>query len=327
MPERRPSAARRIRTLFPLPLLLVFGAGVAWVAHITWVGRLGTDLDSPELATSVTVTLQLGALLAVAFAMGMPGRARRQLAVGPGRLRWWHGAVSLNGALFLVVAAYATPRLGAVLVTVAVVGGQVIGGLLVDRVGIGPVGKHPITLPRVLGMTIALVAVLVGAGAGATGGDLHIWLLLLCALTGAGTAVQQAALGQMARATGQPVLAAAINTGTAGIAIWIIALALTGGTAPGGWSAPPSHWIGGLFGASVLVLLSIGGRSIGVLRLMLGFVAGQTCGSLIADLINSPAGEGITPLAIVGLVLTIAAVVVSGLGRRPRALVPAPLET
>ena len=325
MPGRRQSATRRIRTLFPLPLLLVFGAGVAWVAHITWVGRLGDDLDSPELASSVTVTLQLGALLAVAFVMGMPARARLRLAAGPYRLRWWHVAVSLNGGLFLVVAAYATPRLGAVLVTVAVVGGQVIGGLLVDRVGIGPVGQHPITLPRVIGVAIALVAVIVGAGG--TGGDLHIWLLVLCALTGAGTAVQQAALGHMARATGQPVLAAAINTGTAGIAIWIVALVLTGGTAPGGWSAPPSHWIGGLFGASVLVLLSIGGRSLGVLRLMLGFVAGQTFGSLIADLISPPDGEGITTIAIVGLVLTITAVVVSGLGRKPRPVVPAPAET
>jgi hypothetical protein len=64
-------------------LLLVVGAGVAWVGHISSSGRLGGDLGSPELASGVTVTVQLGALLIVAAVIGALRRARRRLAARP----------------------------------------------------------------------------------------------------------------------------------------------------------------------------------------------------------------------------------------------------
>ena len=260
------------------------------------------------------VLVQFGVLVLLALLTRAPARARRKLASGPG-LRWWHWVVGLNGGLYLIVAAYATPRLGAVLVTVGIVGGQVAGGLVVDRIGLSPVGQQAITPFRLLGIALALAAV--GIGAGGAAGELHLGLLALAVAAGAGTAVQQAALGHVARATGEPVLSGVINCTAAGIGIWIVALAVTGGTAQGGWSAPPQDWLAGPLGALILVLLAIGARAVGILRLMLAFVAGQTLGSLTVDLIDPPEGDGITALAVVGLVLTIAAVVVSGLGRKP----------
>jgi transporter family-2 protein len=309
------------RGVVSLPLILVFASGITWVIHITIVGRLGRDLGSPEVASGVTVTFQLGILLLAGAVIGAPGRARRRLAAG-GRIRWWHVLAGTNGGLFLIVAAYATPKLGAVVVTVAIVAGQVVGGLVVDRIGLGPLGAQPVTIARFVAMAVALVAVVLGAGG--TRGDLDVGLLALAALVGALTAVQQAALGHVARATGEPVLAAALNVIVGGAAIWAVALAVTGGSPPGGWSAPPHHWIGGLFGASTLFLLAAGARSLGILQLTLAVVAGQTFASLFVDLLAPPEGGGITGLTVLGLVLTVAAVLISGVGRRPRPVVAEP---
>jgi transporter family-2 protein len=309
--------ARRFlpRGVVSLPLLLVFVSGITWVIHITIVGRLGRDFDSPEVASGVTVAIQLAILLLAGAAIGAPGRARRRLAAG-GHVRWWQVLAGTNGGLFLIVAAYATPKLGVVVVTVAIVAGQVVGGLVVDRIGLGPLGAQPVTIARLVAMAVALVAVVLGAGG--TPGDLDVGLLALAGGTGVLTAVQQAALGHVARATGEPVLAAALNVIVGGAAIWAVALIVTGGTPLGGWSAPPHHWIGGVFGAATLILLAAGARSVGILQLTLAVVAGQTCASLCVDLVAPPEGEGVTALTVLGLVFTVAAVLISGVGRRPR---------
>jgi bacterial/archaeal transporter family-2 protein len=136
-------------------------------------------------------------------------------------------------------------------------------------------------------------------------------------LAGAGVAVQWAALGHVAKATGEPLAASAINFAAGAVAIVIVALVVTGGSAPGGWSAPPGEWIGGMLGACVAVLMATVARTVGVLQMMLALVAGQSAGGLLLDLVAPPPGEAVTVLTVVGVALTVAAVLVSGIKRRP----------
>jgi transporter family-2 protein len=135
-------------------------------------------------------------------------------------------------------------------------------------------------------------------------------------LSGAGVAFQQAALGHVARATGEPLAAAGLNLTVGLVVLVVVALVSTGGSPPGGWSAPPLDWIGGVVAAVGAVVMATTVGRLGVLQLMLAVVAGQSIGALVLDLVAPPAGESVTALKFVSLALVVAAVVVSGLHRR-----------
>jgi transporter family-2 protein len=295
----------------PALLALVFLGGFALSVQAFVNGRLGASLGSVWLAGSVNNAVGLAGAAAVGVATGALGRARRRLAEGTSP-RWWHVLAGVNGALFVTVAAKAAPLVGVALFTVAFVCGQSLGSLVIDRVGMSPAGRRPFTAARVLGVVLALVAVTVGA-LGARG-ELRLGLLVLAAVAGAGVAVQHAALGHVANATGEPLAAVAVNLAVGGTLLVLLALALTGGSAPHGWSAPPLEWTGGLLGAAAGVTMAIVVPILGVLRLVLAIVAGQAVGALVLDLVAAPPGEAVTAFTVVSVVLTFVAVAVSGMG-------------
>jgi transporter family-2 protein len=292
---------------------LVFAVGVGFAVQAFLNGRLSTSLGSAELAGTVNNVVGLAVLLAYGTITGVPARARRALP-GAGRLRWWHLVAGVNGAFFIAVGAYAAPRVGIALLVVAVVCGQSTGSLLVDWLGLSPAGRRPFTPPRVLAAGLALVAVALGA----VGSTAHArpLLLVLLLVAGAGTAIQQAALGHVTRATGEPVAAAAINFAVGTAALLLVALVVTGGDAPNGWSAPPAQWTAGVIGAACAVIMARFVSRLGVLRLMLLIVAGQSVGGLVLDVVAPPAGESLTVLSFVSVGLTLVAVAISASGAR-----------
>jgi transporter family-2 protein len=128
-------------------------------------------------------------------------------------------------------------------------------------------------------------------------------------------ALQQAANGQLAALTGEPLAAGLANFALSTAMLAALALLVTGGAPPHGWDAPPLEWIGGLFGVGVVVATAWVVPVLGVLRLMLALVAGQTAGALVIDLIAPAPGEPVTAWTVLGVVLTLVAVFVSGRGR------------
>jgi len=197
--------------------------------------------------------------------------------------------------------------------TVSLVCGQLAGGSLIDRFGLGPAGRLPITLVRALGVALAVVAVAIGVNG--SDGDLHLGLLLLAALAGAGAALQHAAMGHIAGATGEPLAAAVLNFAVGLIVILVVAAAVTGGSPGDGWSAPPGEWLGGVLGATSAVIIAAAVRRLGVLRLTLVLIAGQSVGALVLDFVAPAEGEHVTVLTFVSVLLTIGAVYVSGIAR------------
>ncbi len=306
-----------------LALALAFAAGAALSVQAFVNGRLAESLGSALLAGTINNAVGLAALLAVAAAIGAPGRARRELRVA-GRPRLWQLVAGANGALFIVVSATAAPEVGIALLTVALVCGQMGGGLVVDRFGLTPAGRRRLTRARVLAVALTISAVALAA-LGARG-DPQLLLLALAVLAGAGIAVQQAAVAHVARVTGEPVVAAAVNFLAGALVVTGVTAALADPPA-GGWSAPPGEWIGGLLGATVAVLLARVVAVLGALQVVLAVVAGQSLGGLVIDLVAPVPGEAVRLGTVVGVALTIAAVAVSGRGapaaRGPAAPQPA----
>lgn len=308
-------SARRVALL-----ALIVGTGAAISLQAFANGRLGAAFGSPELAATVNNLVGLACALVIGTIVGVPRRASRSLRA-PTRpaLRRWHLVAGANGALFVTVTAYAAPRVGIALLTVALVSGQMAGSLGVDAVGLSPAGRRPPTRWRVLGALLAIAAVMLGAIG--SGGDLRVGLLALALLTGAGVAFQQAAMGHVAGATGEPLAAATLNLAVGAALLIVVALASTGGSPPAGWSAPPIDWIGGLVAAGGAVVMAATVSRLGVLQLMLAVVAGQSVGALAIDLIAPATGQEVTVEKVLSLGLLVIAVIVTALARtRPGAV-------
>lgn len=294
-------------------LTVLAGMGSSLQAFVN--GRLGQHLGSVELAALYNTASGLVVLVTLAAITGVlrPG-LRRLYGTRPRgglRLRWWYVAPGACGAAFVLVSAASAPRVGVALLTVALVAGQTSGGLVVDRLGLSPAGRRGFTPPRLLGSALALIAVVVGAVDSSH--DLAWGLLALGVLAGIAVAVQQAALGQLTRASGAPLASSVVNFGVGMMLLAVVSLATTGGSAPNGWSAPPLDWIGGALGSMIIIVLAAVVSTLGVLRVLLALVAGQSVGALIVDSVAPVSGEAVTARTVVTIALTLLAVVISGL--------------
>lgn len=294
-----------------LGLAFASGAGIALQAYSN--GRLGGSLGSVELAAATNNVVGLALLLAIGVGTGAFARGLRRLREATGRPRWWHFLGGPAGAALIFVSTRAAPEVGVAVLTVALVCGQTLGSLAVDAAGLSPAGRRPLTPFRLLGTALAVAAVtLTALGAG---GDLDVVLLACAVLAGVGIAVQQAANGQLAARTGEPVAAGTVNFLLGATILVTVALVATGGEAPRGWSAPAPQFFGGFLGVFAVLVGAWTVASLGVLRLTLAVVAGQSAGALAVDLVAPAPGEAVTVVTVLGVVLTVVAVLVSGRGR------------
>jgi len=256
------------------------------------------------------------ATLAIVGATGALPRARARLRALGGAPAWYFLG-GLAGAALVLVSATAAPVLGVALLTVAQVCGSTGGGLPVDAIGLGPSGRRAITPARVAGVLLAIAATAISARS--AGGDLDVLLLVLAFMAGLTLPLQAAANGRLALATGEPWAASLVNVVVGFSALGIVALVTLATTPLGAMPGNPLLYAGGVFGALVVVVGATAVQTLGVLRLGLALVAGQTTGALIVDLVAPVPGEPVTAATVIGVVLTLVAVAVSGRGRRDAA--------
>lgn len=301
-------------TVLPTALAVAAGAGVALQSYIN--GRLGQALGAGELAAAVNNTIGLLALISLVTVTRALPRARRSLHDGA-QVKWWYLFGGLGGALLVSCAAVAAPRIGVALLIVAIVCGQTAGSLLADSAGLSPAGRAGATPLRIAGVVLAIAAV----GISAFGARAHLDLALLAfaVAAGVGVALQQAANGQLARATGEPLVAGMINFIVGLTALLILAWIVTGFHTAHGWDAPPLEWIGGLIGATIATGSAILVSRLGVLGLTIAITAGQVAGALVIDLVAPVQGEGVTIETVLGVVLAFVAVALTARDRRREA--------
>ena len=177
--------------------------------------------------------------------------------------------------------------------------GSTTGSVAIDAAGLAPSGRLPVTGARIAGVLLAIAATVIGA-IGARGA-LEPLLLGLALLGGAGMSMQSAANGRLGRATGEPFVASFTNS-SLGLAALAIVAAITLATHDvGALPANPALYLGGLLGAFVVVVSLTAVQTLGVLRLGLATVAGQTAGALVIDLAAPAPGEVVTAGTVIGV--------------------------
>ena len=298
-------------------------AGAVLVGVLTAIqsrvnGELGRALADGYLAAVISFGSGL-LILAVALAVWTPGRRGLRAAFGSvreGSTPWWYLCGGAGGALFVLSQGITGAILGVALFTVAVVCGQTISGLAIDRNGIGHTPPAAITVTRLVGSALALVAVGVAVSAG-FGGDIPAWMLLLPFVSGLAVAVQQAVNGQVRRVAGSAFTATFMNF-LVGTTVLLIAClvheAIVG--LPERMPTNPLLYLGGLIGAIFIGGAVIVVRVTGVLLLGLGSVAGQLVMSLVLDLVLPAPGRVVVASTVVGTVLTLVAVVIAAIPSR-----------
>lgn len=298
------------------------GAGVAVQGRIN--GALGARLHDGIAAATVSFG---SGLLILVIAFGFSGRLRAgaaqvRQALSAGTLRPWHLLGGLCGAFFVACQGLTVGAIGVTAFTVAVVAGQLLSSLVVDRLGVSPSGRTPITALRFGGAALAVLAVLI-AGAGRSGappGALAVpdslrgaptaLLIILPALAGIGLAWQQAVNGRVGE-VGGPLSATLVNFCVGLVALVVIeAVILFGSGLPTEFPTQPWLYLGGLIGIAFIALAAITVRWTGVLLLALTSVAGQLLTSIALD-IATPTTAGLSTTAVIGSALTVFAVAIA----------------
>jgi bacterial/archaeal transporter family-2 protein len=232
-------------------------------------------------------------------------------------LRVWELFGGFSGAFFVLSQSVSVPVIGVALFSIAVVSGQSSSALIVDRLGLGPHGRQPMTRWRVLSALIGLSAVFVAVSGGVDQTQRPpTWLVIMCFVAGVGISIQQAINGRVSKASGEPLVAAWLNFIT-GTSILLAALLLMSAVRVIDITALPSGpvwlYIGGFVGVIFIATTAWVVGKIGVLRLSLLAIAGQLVGSLLLDLFVNGELEG---SLIAGVLLAFAAVSVNAI-RRP----------
>jgi transporter family-2 protein len=270
---------------------------------------LGSRLGSALLASLVNFTV---ALVLVAVAVSLRPATRRRLV---GLRAWdvprWTFIAGLGGAVVVLAGAVTVETIGVAIFSVAFFAGQITFSLVVDRLGLGPGGKRPVSVQRVQAVILAVVAVAV-AQIGRDAGELAPALVAFVVAAGAAVSFQSAFNARIAFAIGDPVAATALNVGVGIVTLATVVLAVAGAgdlQSPR-WPGEPWLYAGGALGVTIVLALAISTAALGVLRATLAMLAAQLIAAFAVDWVV----EGDAPAAgvIAGSALIVASVALVG---------------
>ncbi|MET9020553.1 DMT family transporter [Actinopolymorpha sp. NPDC004070] len=338
-------------------IAITFVIGVLLACQSRVNGQLGSELHDGIVAATWSfgsgfVVLVIVAALVPGMRSGLrsvlaalrAGRSERSGSTegdSPWALRPWQVLGGVCGAYLVVTQSATVGLVGVAVFTVAVVAGQAGSSLVVDRLGLGPGGRQPVTTRRMVGAVLALGAVVLTV-AHQLGTPATAALAILPALAGVGTAWQQAVNGRVARAAAGPpsdagtrpgrkpagtngngllaALVAALTNFGVGTAALVIAAAVDVGLRgmPTAWPTNPLLYIGGLFGIAFISLAAYVVKITGVLLLGLTSVAGQLVGALVLDAALPTSSAHLTVTTISGTLLTLVAVAIAAAPARRR---------
>ena len=296
------------------------GVGLAVQGRIN--GQLGHQLHDGVLAA--LISFSVGSVLLLAALPILPaaraGVGRLAEALRTMALRPWQLLGGTCGAFLVSMQGLTVSILGVAVFTVAVVAGQIVSSLPVDRAGLGPGGPQPITLPRAVGASLAVIAVIVSVSDhGAITDPGGLWWAVLPAVAGLGLAWQSAVNGQVRVAAGNVVVPTVVNflVGTSALVVAAVVDVLVRGLPE---SLPTDWWLytGGTMGIVAIMTAVTAVRWTGVLLLGMSSVAGQLIGALLLDLFVPAAGAELSVTSIVGIGLTMAAVGIAAIRVKPR---------
>ena len=298
----------------------LIGSGLAGVL-VAVQSRINGGL-SQELGNGyVTAAVSFGSgLIVMCIAVlvtrrGRTGLVRLRSEVRSRSLPVWTLFGGAGGAFFVLAQGLVTPIMGLALFTVGIVAGQVLGGLLLDRAGLGPGGRIDPTPMRVFGTVLAIVAVALSVGFGGVHGA---WLMVFPVIIGVGVSAQSMVNG-LVRAAAQSAVTSTFVNFVVGTAILVVmaAISVTVDGWPTAWPTAPYLYIGGVIGTLFIAIAAMLVRTAGVLLLSMSNVAGQLIASVAFEA-GAPLAGGLTQGMIAGSAVALLAVVIAALPSRRR---------
>jgi len=320
-PEARARAGRPTRAVVLSTIAAIISGGFVAV-QTSANGHVSVMTGSPVLAVAINHGSGLLIGLLASLAVGAFPRAWRSLRARRSEIRWWWFLGGFMGFAAMMGIVISTPELGVVMVAVAITLGQLGGSVLADSAALGPGGKRPLSVLRIVGIGVAIIAIAVGAT-----GHLHpgnLVFIPLVVIAGVIVAIQQAANGWILVVTGgewavMTVINFILSTLATGTALLIIMSIDPPDFSALPWWAP----LGGTVGVIVGIVIAVTVKTIGVLSSMLCIAAGQAIASILVDLFAPVDAMGVTASSVVGAVLAVLAVALAGLGSVRRASSPA----
>ena len=316
-PRSAPSVVTRAERALGVVLAVVSGATIAVQSRIN--GELGVRLDDGVFAALISFGVGLGGLVILTPLVPQARQGLRLLrdSLAAGALPHWYYLGGVGGAALVATQGLTVGVLGVAVFVVAVVAGQTGSSLLVDRAGLGPGGRQPVTWPRLIGAALTLLAV-AGAMSGRIDGTATLWLGLAPLVAGCGIAVQQAVNGQVRHVTGSALTATLVNflVGTTALALtWAVVRIVVG--PPNPLPREPWLYVGGILGAAFIGVAAFVVRWTGVLLFGLATIAGQLAGAVLLDLLVPAPGVQVQAATLIGTALTLVAVAVAALPGSP----------
>jgi len=232
-------------------------------------------------------------------------------AVQDGRLPRWQTLAGMMGAFFVIVQAFAVPKTGVAIFSVATIAGQSAMSLAVDRLGLRAGVRHHITARRIVTAAVTVAAVAISVAdrlQGAVG-----WITVLAVLCGAIVAVQRALNAHITDYSSHSYATTWLNFCTG--VVFLLVANFTLGAEP--LQRPPSGlgswWMytGGTIGVVYIALSSVLVQRLGVLVFTAVTVGGQLLGSLLIDLAFPTRGVVLGPNVYAGVVLSCIAILMS----------------
>jgi transporter family-2 protein len=283
--------------------------------------RLGDGIAAALISFGSGLVILTIACVVVPGIRGSLGNVWRTIHTrsnGEGLLRWWQCIGGLAGAFLVASQGITVAVIGVAVFTVAVVAGQAVTSLLVDRLGFGPSGPQPITPLRLVGALLALVAVVLAVSERLSHPS-GLLLAVLPALAGIFTAVQQAINGRVAHTASADaygaLAAGTINfiVGTSALLVVFLVDLVLRGAPPHGLPSEPWLYFGGACGVVFISAAASVVRVVGVFVLGLGTIAGQLIASLLIDLFIPASNNAVTGQVVGGTLLALVAVVIAAL--------------
>lgn len=139
-----------------MPTLILFLMALISGALVPFQGganaALGRALGHPLWAAVASLIVSLTCILPALIALRVP---MPDLGTAVSQPKWiWIGG--LVGVIYVTAAIFLMPTMGAAGFMIAVIAGQLIGALLIDRLGLMGLAPKPIDLWRVLGAGLVL---------------------------------------------------------------------------------------------------------------------------------------------------------------------------
>ena len=262
-------------------LALAVATGVAMAVQSPTNASLGPFVGSLQASlTNFVVGLLASVVLMLAFASG---DFRLIVTASP-----WQLLGGLYGAFMVLAVVIATPRLGVMLLSTMTMLGQLVGGLLVDGLGLLGMAQVPITGMRLGGCALVLAGIVCVHMANRSGGPsaestrkLPIFMALPF-LAGAVCCLQPPTNAALRGVVG--TFEASVVSFAGGTLITLVmVLVANKGKLRSYKGAKPWQFTGGLLGALGVVLAAVYGPALGMSLWMAGTMLGQLVGSMVID--------------------------------------------